>query len=224
MTRVFTSQWQKRLRTFTYTSILPLENIPTDLNEDTIVEYISENKRAQQIGSHPLLWLILIWIQLLGFTLAGLFCLYQVVTFLVVAIHPLLQSGWNIVVDWELAPFFPLLGSMLTLVVFAIFNKSKLHLWLIYFLGGFTLLSILPIVPLLKFRQLQKQLADNYWISLKWVTWRETPLYFSQNVKPLGYFDVFLYNRYKSKYEQYEKDRKQSWNRKKMRAVTIIRN
>jgi len=192
MTDQFTDTWQKQLLRFERSSIFALEPLPADISEESVIDFIARNKQRQRLGSHPLLWIGLIWLPILSIT--GLACFFFVqyakeilpsilsvisIEAAIFLFHLLIPTPFNLI-DLTLGNLWSHNGGF-TITAdnhFSVPNKWYLRLLkdlqTFFTVLGFVLLCpiILPFLPLLKIRQLQKQYSAEYWNSFRCVFWR----------------------------------------------------
>ena len=123
MEQQFTTQWQRELLTFERSSLFPLTPLPDEFTETIVTEYIRINKKRQTIGSHPLMWILLIWLPLSS--ISALICFYvpywlgYVYTFqkaILLILDPsvLYIKTTMYMVNWIMASFTVMLGIFMT--------------------------------------------------------------------------------------------------------------
>jgi hypothetical protein len=165
MKQSFQDQWKQRLWEFERESIFAMKDIPETLSEENIIAYIKEHRRLHQLGSNPIVWLILLWLPLLSLT-TGLVYLWWL---LVSLITPFVYTY---------AIVFGLLFINTIFAITYVLDKGSFYVaqqglfsigWVI---GCF---FHLPFLPLLKVRQLQLHYSIRYRKSFCVVFWREPP-------------------------------------------------
>jgi len=161
MKQSFLDQWKQRLWEFERESFFVLKDIPHQLTEETIVAYLKEHKRLHQLGSNPIVWIVVLWLPVLGLT-GGLVYLWWLLTIL---IGPFL---------FTYAYVFVLLFIMSIFAVIYVLNEDAISVARHgLFCIGWVIACFfhLPFLPLLKIRQIQLQYSMRYWKSTS-IVWR----------------------------------------------------